>query len=108
MAYWENNMPPGMLLTVHYEVVVADFENQAKRIINHVGLPWDEACLRFYENDRHVKTASLSQVRKPIYNSSVGRWRKYEAYLKPLIKELGPAIKNYEDMISAKLEELNK
>jgi tetratricopeptide (TPR) repeat protein len=108
MDYWEKNLPANMMLTVPYEIVVADFENQAKKIIKHVGLPWDEACLRFYETERNVKTASLTQVRKPIYNTSVGRWRKYEAYLQPLIKELGPIIKNYENMISEKLEEINK
>ena len=108
MSYWEKNMPPGMMLTVNYEVVVADFENEAKKIISHIGLEWDEACLRFYDNDRQVKTASLNQVRKPIYNSSVGRWRKYEEFLKPLIKELGPLIKDYEDMIEARLEGLGK
>jgi tetratricopeptide (TPR) repeat protein len=108
MAYWEKNLPPEMMLTVPYEIVVADFENQAKKIINHVGLSWDDACLRFYETERHVKTASLTQVRKPIYNSSVGRWRKYEEYLQPLIKELGPVVKNYEDMVSEKLQEIGK
>lgn len=106
MTHWETALPEHMMITVNYEVLIADFENQAKRIINHVGLPWDESCLKFHENDRQVKTASLNQVRKPIYNTSVGRWKKYEAYLKPLIKELGPLINEYEDKIKIQLENL--
>jgi tetratricopeptide (TPR) repeat protein len=106
MTYWETALPENMMITVNYEVLIADFENQAKRIINHVGLPWDEACLKFHENDRQVKTASLNQVRKPIYNTSVGRWKKYEEYLKPLIKELGPLITEYEDKIQAQLKNI--
>jgi hypothetical protein len=73
-------------------------------VIEHVGLEWDEACLKFYENERNVKTASLNQVRKPIYNSSVGRWKKYEPYLQPLIKELGPLIQEYEGKIEEKFK----
>jgi hypothetical protein len=106
MTYWETALPENMMITVNYEVLIADFENQAKRIINHVGLPWDDACLKFHENDRQVKTASLNQVRKPIYNTSVGRWKKYEEYLKPLIKELGPLIAEYEDKIQAQLKNI--
>jgi tetratricopeptide (TPR) repeat protein len=104
MTYWESSLPPDMMLTVNYEIMVADFENQARRVIEHVGLEWDEACLKFYENERNVKTASLNQVRKPIYNSSVGRWKKYEPYLQPLIKELGPLIQEYEGKIEEKFK----
>jgi tetratricopeptide (TPR) repeat protein len=108
MAFWEKSLPEGVMLTVNYEVMVADFENQAKKIIQHVGLEWNPVCLQFYANERHVKTASLNQVRKPIYNTSVGRWKKYESYLKPLINELGPLIEEYEVMIEAKLDKLGK
>ena len=108
MAFWEKSLPEGVMLTVNYEVMVADFENQAKKIIQHVGLEWNPVCLQFYENERHVKTASLNQVRKPIYNTSVGRWKKYESYLKPLINELGPLIEEYEVMIETKLNKLGK
>lgn len=108
MAHWETALPPGVMITMSYEIMVADFENQAKRLIDHVGLTWDEACLKFYETERSVKTASLSQVRKPIYNSSVGRWKKYESYLKPLILELGPLVEEYDAKIEKKLKELNK
>ena len=88
--------------------MIADFDNKAKQIVSHVGLNWDDKCLKFYENDRAVKTASLTQVRKPIYNSSVGRWKKYEDYLKPLIKELGPVLKHYDDKIEKMISEVKK
>lgn len=101
MQHWESNLPPGTLLSVRYEEVVADLERMSRRIIDHIGLPWDDACLRFYETERSVKTASLGQVRQPIYASSVGRWRKYEKYLKPLIEEIGPLMEAYEAELEA-------
>jgi hypothetical protein len=108
MNYWEKNLAKDVMITMNYEIVVADFENQAKKIIHHVGLDWNKDCLKFYENERHVKTASLTQVRKPIYNTSVGRWKKYEDFLKPLIKELGPVINQYDEMIQQKLDAIGK
>lgn len=104
MAYWRETLPEGTLITVNYEVMVADFERQAKKIIAHIGLDWNDQCLRFYESDRSVKTASLIQVRKPVYNTSVGRWKKYEDHLKPLITELGPLIEAYESKVDALLK----
>ncbi|WP_157817902.1 tetratricopeptide repeat-containing sulfotransferase family protein [Candidatus Thiodictyon syntrophicum] len=77
MQHWDRVLPAGVLLHLHYEAMVADLEGQARRVIAHVGLPWDDACLRFHENRRPVRTASVAQVRKPIYSSSVGRWRAY-------------------------------
>ena len=73
-----------------YEELVADFEQQARRIIAHCGLEWDDACLAFDKTARPVRTASLVQVRQPIYRSSVGRWRPDEATLRPLLDGLGP------------------
>jgi len=99
MKYWQSNLPSHTMITINYELMVNDFDQHAKNIISHIGLPWDETCLKFYETERQVKTASLNQVRKPIYTSSVGRWKKYEEFLKPLIVELGPIIKEYEDFI---------
>ncbi len=75
-----------------YEEVVADLEGHARRIVAHCGLEWDARCLDFHKTARPVRTASASQVRQPIYNSSVGRWRAYEAFLGPLLAELGPAL----------------
>jgi tetratricopeptide (TPR) repeat protein len=103
MRYWQANLTENTMISVNYEVMVNDFENQAKDIISHIGLPWNDSCLKFYETERQVKTASLNQVRKPIYDTSIGRWKKYEEFLKPLITELGPVIKEYEDLIATKL-----
>jgi tetratricopeptide (TPR) repeat protein len=79
------------ILEVQYEDVVADLDTNARRIIDFLGLDWNDRCLRFHENTRAVSTASVDQVRKPIYTSSVSRWRKYERQLKPLIESLRTA-----------------
>lgn len=100
MKHWEATLPEGFMLSVRYEDVVADVDAMARKIIAHIGLEWDDACLRFYETERPVKTASLAQVRQPIYTTSVGRWKKYEAYLKPLLAELGPLVREYEEELA--------
>jgi Flp pilus assembly protein TadD len=88
MEHWRAVLEPGTILDVHYEEVVADLETQARRIIAHAGLPWDDACLSFHKVARPVQTASSVQVRKPIYNSSIGRWRPYAHLLAPLFDAL--------------------
>jgi hypothetical protein len=74
---------------VHYEHTVEDVERQARRIIDHCGLEWDDACLTFYRTDRPIRTASHAQVREPIYRSSVGRPRPPRELLQPLLRALG-------------------
>lgn len=87
MAHWHDlGILP--ILDVAYEDMVADHEGKTREILEFLGLPFDEACLRFYESDRHVLTASYEQVRKPIYASSVARWKRYEKHLGPLIDTL--------------------
>ena len=88
MAHWRGVLPAGSFLDVRYEDVVAGLESQAKRIIAHCGLPWDERCLSFHRTERPIRTASATQVRKPIYRSAVGRWRVYEDQLEPLLTAL--------------------
>ena len=88
MAHWRKVLPPGVMLDVQYETVVADPETKAREIIAFLGLEWDERCLKFHESDRPVKTASVSQVRKPLYKSSVERWRRYGPGLNPLVESL--------------------
>jgi tetratricopeptide (TPR) repeat protein len=90
MAHWHNVLPPGRILDVRYEELVADLENVARRIVGHCGLDWDARCLDFHRTERPVRTASATQVRKPIYNNSVQRWRKYEAFIGPLLAEIAP------------------
>jgi tetratricopeptide (TPR) repeat protein len=88
MAHWRKVLPPGTMLDVQYEEVVANTEEKAREIIAFCGLEWDPQCLKFHESDRPVKTASVSQVRKPVYGSSVARWRRYGPGLQPLIDAL--------------------
>jgi len=88
MAHWREVLPEGIMLEVQYEDVVRDVESQARRIIAHCGLEWDDACLSFYKTERSVRTASATQVRQPIYQSSIGRWRLHEEELQPLPREL--------------------
>jgi len=71
------------------EAMVNDLEIAGRRLIEHVGLPWDDACLKFYKNKRPVRTASVAQVRRPIYKSSVARWISYGDMLDPLRELVG-------------------
>lgn len=83
MAHWHQvlTMP---LLEVSYEELVTDQERQSRRLIEFCGLPWEEQCLRFHESKRTVHTASYDQVRRPMYQKSIGRHRPYLPYLRPL------------------------
>jgi len=81
MRHWREVLPTDRMLHMPYESIVTDFENQARRLVAYLGLPWDERCLGFHENRRVVRTASVAQVRRPIYATSVARWKAYEAHL---------------------------
>ena len=94
MDHWAAVIP-GRILTVQYEDVVADFENQVRRLLDFCGLPWEEACLRFYESERPVRTPSSEQVRQPIYDRSVGHWLNYEHHLGELIEVISPIRDRY-------------
>jgi tetratricopeptide (TPR) repeat protein len=89
MEHWRRVLPAGAFLDVHYEDIVADQEGQSRRILEYCGLEWNDACLDFHKNKRAVSTASVSQVRQPIYKSSVERWRPYEKFMGPLFDALG-------------------
>ena len=91
VAHW-HRLLPDVMFEVQYEDVVADLEGQARRIVAHCGLEWDDACLDFHKVERPVLTASAAQVRQPIYRSSVGRWRSYQDQLTPLLEALGEPI----------------
>jgi len=88
MSHWGSigSIP---MLEVEYESLVADPEDGARRIIEFIGLGWDDACARSHETRRAVSTLSSDQVRKPMYTSSVGRWRNYEKHIGVLIDALG-------------------
>lgn len=81
-------LPENRFLEVDYEAVVDDLDGQAKRLIKFLGLSWDPACLSFYRTHRAIRTASVSQVRQPIYTSSKGRWKKHAAHLGLLLTAL--------------------
>ena len=89
MDHWRRVMPEGAVLEVEYELLAADFEPNARRIVAHCGLAWDDACLEFHRARRPVRTASMAQVRRPIYQSSIGRWQRYRHLLGPLLDALG-------------------
>ena len=92
MDYWHSILP-GRVLDVHYEDMVTDQESQTRRLLEYCKLPWEEGCVRFYETERAVNTASSEQVRQPIYSRSINSWRKFEAHLAPLIEVLEPLLK---------------
>ena len=89
MEHWRTVLPPGRILDVQYEDLVRDFETTARRILTHCGLGWDDACLRYYETQRPVRTSSVTQVREPIYQHAIGRWRPDADLLRPLMDGLG-------------------
>jgi tetratricopeptide (TPR) repeat protein len=94
MDHWARVLP-GRVLTVQYEEVVVDFETQVRRLLEFCGLPWQDACLRFYESERPVRTPSAEQVRQPIYDRSVGHWKNFEQYLGELIEVIAPIRDRY-------------
>ncbi len=86
---------PGRVYRVFYERLVADTEGETQRLLTHIGVPFEDACLRFYENDRAVRTASAEQVRRPIFTSGLESWKPYEPWLEPLKTELGTTLDAY-------------
>jgi tetratricopeptide (TPR) repeat protein len=88
MAHWHDVLPPGTLMDTNYEDMVNDLEGNARKIVDFCGLQWSDKCLDFHNSTRPVKTASVSQVRQPLYRKSMERWKAYETHLQPLIKAL--------------------
>ena len=96
MAHFDAILP-GRVHRVIYERMVADPEGQTRALLDHCGLPFEDACLRFYDNDRAVRTASSEQVRQPIFTDAADHWRNYEPWLGPLKAALGPVLDAYPD-----------
>ena len=88
MDHWRRVLPVPVL-EVDYEETVADLEGVARRLVDWVGLGWEPACLAFHETRRPVRTASVTQVRQPLYTRSVARWKHYEDDLRPIFEALG-------------------
>ncbi|MBS0362288.1 MAG: sulfotransferase, partial [Proteobacteria bacterium] len=91
MAHFDQVLP-GRIHRVIYEDLVEDLEGQTRALLAYCGLPFEDACLRFYETRRAVRTVSSEQVRRPIYRDGLGQWRAYESWLGPLKAALGPAL----------------
>jgi tetratricopeptide (TPR) repeat protein len=89
MAHWRETLPASHFLEVDYEAVVDDAEREARRMLDFLGLPWDPRVLKFHETERPVRTASVHQVREPIYRTSAGRWKQQVSRLGPLLAALG-------------------
>jgi hypothetical protein len=87
VVHWRHVLPLP-ILEMQYEDLVADLEGQSRRLIAFLGLAWDPACLAFHETKRQVWTASHWQVRQPLYDTSVGKWRRYRRHLGPLLDGL--------------------
>jgi hypothetical protein len=94
MEHWDEVLP-GKVLRVHYEHVVADLEGQLRRILDYLGLPFEENCLNYYQTDRSIRTPSSEQVRQPIYRGGLEQWRNFEPYLDVLKRELADEISRY-------------
>lgn len=88
MDHWRNVLPVPML-ELDYEELIENQEEVSRRLIAHCGLEWDDRCLQFHETERAVRTASVWQVRQPIYKTAKKRWKRYEAFLGPLREALG-------------------
>lgn len=91
MDHWRLVLPTP-ILEVDYESLVADQESESRRLVEFLGLEWDESCLDFQNTERAVVTASLTQVRQPIYTSSIGQWRRFEKQLKPLTDKFNKSV----------------
>ncbi len=96
MAHFDEVLP-GRIHRVLYERVVEDTEREVRRLLDFCGLPFEDACLRFFENERAVRTASSEQVRQPIYREAMDHWKHFEPWLGPLADALGPVFRSYPD-----------
>ena len=97
MAHFDEVLP-GRIHRVIYERMVEDTEAEVRNVLAYCGLPFEDGCLRFFENERGVRTASSEQVRQPIYREGLDHWRHYEAWLGPLKEALGPVLEAYPEV----------
>ena len=97
MAHFDAVLP-GRVHRVFYERMVEDTEGEVRRLLDHCGLPFEESCLRFFENARPVRTASSEQVRQPIYREGVDHWQHYAPWLATLEQALGAVLGRYPDV----------
>ena len=91
MAHFDEALP-GRVHRVIYEQMVEDTETEVRRLLDYCGLPFEAGCLRFFENERPVRTASSEQVRQPIYRAGIDQWQHFDEWLGPLKTALGPSL----------------
>ena len=99
MKHWDRVLP-GAVLRVHYENVVANTEEQVRRLLDFVGVPFEDACLEYHRTERSVRTPSSEQVRQPIYKSGLDYWRNYEPYLADLQAALESELDEYPELLN--------
>lgn len=100
MKHWKSLLP-GQMLEVFYEDLVANTELNARKLIDHIGLDWEDGVMDRSGSQRSVRTLSVWQVRQPVYDSSKGKWRRYEKELAPLMEILAPVVEEYEAELAA-------
>lgn len=89
---------PGAVHRVFYERMVEDQEGETRALLSALGLPFEEACLRFHETRRAVRTASSEQVRQPIFREGMEQWKRFDRWLGPLREALGPVLETYPEV----------
>ncbi|MBV8405648.1 MAG: sulfotransferase, partial [Gammaproteobacteria bacterium] len=97
MSHFDNALP-GRVHRVFYERLIEDTEGQVRRLLEYCGLPFEASCLRFYENERAVRTPSSEQVRKPIFRDALDHWRHFEPWLEPLKSAVGAVLATYPEV----------
>jgi Sulfotransferase domain len=99
MGFWRTMSPRlrNPWIEIRYEDVVADLEGSSRRVLAFLGVEWNADVLRFHEHARNkiVLSPSYAEVTRPVFKSAIGRWRNYQTYLEPYLKELEPFIKAY-------------
>jgi hypothetical protein len=101
MAYWHKVLP-GRIHDISYEETVGDVETQARKLIDFIGLEWDDACAMPHKQKRAVLTASKMQVTQPVYKTSVEKWKVYEKQLQPLVRIISPELALSEEELKEK------
>src|SRR5260370_42571876 len=97
MAHFDAVLPD-RVHRVFYEAMIDDTETEVRRLLDYCGLPFEDECLKFYENDRAVRTASSEQVRQPIFREGIDHWRNFEPWLEPLRDSLGAVLSAYPEV----------
>ena len=91
MDHW-HKLFPGEILDLKYENLINNQQDETESLLKYCGLEWEEQCLKFYETERSINTASSEQVRQPIYKGAMNAWKNYESHIGPLIETLEPVL----------------